>query len=902
MPLKRDIQTHPNVLLRQARLEHGWTQQEVADHIEAPQVFLVNRWENGAATPSPRYRERLCRLFEKSEKELGLAKHPSRSLSSGAHVPIYDDAIPLRHTRFGKLVGREKISKQLKECLCHEREMRYTAIYGLPGVGKSALAEALALDVEIESNFADGILWATLGPRPDLPALFRHWGSLFGLSEQEIASTPEHEGDAWASALRRVIRQRRMLFVLDDAWRVEDALACALGGPGCSYLLTTRIPDIAVQFAGPGAIHVCELTQDEGVDLLTHLAPSLTREQPETVRRLVEAVGGLPLALTLMGSYLLSQSRYPRRRMQAALELLQQAEARLHLAQSQAGLARDPRLPAGTPLTLEASIGISVVLLDPAVREALIALATLPAKPYTFSEEAALVVANTTVEVLDRLIDAGLLEAVHSNRYQIHLTIRDYARTLQTDTQAEKRLIAYVVAYLERSLLHQNESMDIAEDTDLEREHHLLLQTLDLTREENYHTEFIQCVCMSAPYLHKRGWYFLSEKYLRSAYQRAKALHDWPHLSILIRFLGANLRERGRCTEAEAFLQEGLTLFRQHARSQDVVDMLELLGTVANVQAKYGNAEEYFQSALHLARQMDSPGQVGKILGNLGCLCALRGNYLQAEVFLQEGLDLLRRCNAENRLLAVFANLGQIQAMLGKFTQAEAVLQEGLKLAREWKYQNHLAYLLVAFGWLLIERGDYLLARNILQEAIGQARRAGVNGLVGEALAIWSISLVKQGEFSRAQEYIQEGLCLIQEGRSNQRILSLLKLVQGMLKFEQRYYPEAREVLLQGLASTSQEGDSDYRCQFLILLGQVAMQQGEEKQAEVYLTEGVALARQIALPGCLGTGLLAWGKWQLKQVEYMAAEATFREVLDLLPADYHELIAEARTGLALVVR
>ncbi|WP_165422777.1 tetratricopeptide repeat protein [Ktedonosporobacter rubrisoli] len=898
MTLKRDTQTHPNVFLRRARLERGWTQQEVADRIEAPRAFLVNRWENGVATPNSRYRERLCSLFEKSAKELGLAKYSSRSSSSRTIPPIYDDAIPLRHTRFGRLVGREEILRQLKECLWHEREMNYVALYGLPGVGKSSIAEALALDPEVEGYFADGILWATLGPQPDLPALFRRWGHLFGLSEQVVASECGEEGDVWASALRRKIGHRRILLVLDDAWRIEDALSSIVGGTACTYLLTTRIPDVALQFAGTAAFRVSELTQQDGVDLLTSLAPSLKNEPAEMIQRLVENVGGLPLALTLIGNYLLSLKRYPRRRIQAALDQLQYAETRLHLAQSQAGLMADPRLPAGSPLTLQSIIAMSVVLLDQTVRDVLVALASLPAKPYTFSEEVALAVANTTVEVLDSLIDAGLLEVINTNRYQIHQTTRDYAYTLQTNTRAEERLIAYVVAYLERSL-QQDASLDIAEDGALEQEHHLLLQTLDLALKGNFNSEFVHCVCLITPYMHKRGWYSLGETYLQTAYQRAKALQDWPHLATIIRLLGTSLREREKDAEAEALLLEGLELFRQCERTQSVVDVLELLGTVTGGQGQYKCAERYFQEALELARQLDSSNQVGKILGNLGLLYAYQGKYSRAELLLQQGLALLRSCNAQSRLLAVFTNLGQVQTSLGKFLQAEATLQEGLRLAREWKYQNHLGYLLVAFGWLLMERGDYLLAQDTLQEAQGLARQSGVDSLAGEALAVCSMTFVKQGSFSRAQEFIEEGLHLVQESKANQRTLSLLKLVQGMLEFEQGCYSEAQEVLRQGL-SACQEDDVEYRCFFLILLGLVALQKEDESLVKTYLPEGVALARQIAIPHCLGTGLLAQGEWQMKQAEFSAAEETFREVFSLCPVDFRELIAEAHTGLARV--
>ena len=62
----------PNELLRRARLLRGWSQQRVADHINAPNRQLVYRWEAGKRSPGPFYRERLCQVFKMTAEELGL--------------------------------------------------------------------------------------------------------------------------------------------------------------------------------------------------------------------------------------------------------------------------------------------------------------------------------------------------------------------------------------------------------------------------------------------------------------------------------------------------------------------------------------------------------------------------------------------------------------------------------------------------------------------------------------------------------------------------------------------------------------------------------------------------------------------------------------------------------------
>src|SRR5215470_19218254 len=72
--VKKAAHTTPNRLLRAARKERGWSQQQVADRIGAPLWLNVSRWENGTALPSAYYLERLCHLFGKHVSELGLSQ------------------------------------------------------------------------------------------------------------------------------------------------------------------------------------------------------------------------------------------------------------------------------------------------------------------------------------------------------------------------------------------------------------------------------------------------------------------------------------------------------------------------------------------------------------------------------------------------------------------------------------------------------------------------------------------------------------------------------------------------------------------------------------------------------------------------------------------------------------
>jgi uncharacterized membrane protein/DNA-binding XRE family transcriptional regulator len=60
-----------NAILKWEREQRGWSQARLAELI-GTDAATVSRWERGYATPSPYFREHLCRLFERRTQDLGL--------------------------------------------------------------------------------------------------------------------------------------------------------------------------------------------------------------------------------------------------------------------------------------------------------------------------------------------------------------------------------------------------------------------------------------------------------------------------------------------------------------------------------------------------------------------------------------------------------------------------------------------------------------------------------------------------------------------------------------------------------------------------------------------------------------------------------------------------------------
>ena len=452
--------------LIEARSERGLSQLQVAERIGTTHVN-VSRWERGVTKPSPYFRLRLCDLFSKSEEDLDLVSPtntPDAALSTSteeadgaepstqnqahnlapdipsisattatppapaappANTPIYDPAIPLLPTI--PLIGREGDLAHIKQQLRADGTVALTALNGLPGVGKTALSITLAHDAAIRAHFKDGILWAGLGRHPNMTGLFSHWGALLGISESQMHDFTSQE--AWATAIRAAIGLRSFLLVIDDAWDLQAALTFRVGGPNCAHLVTTRFPRIASDMTVNGAVIIHELDEEDSVKLLGLLAPQAVNREAQKAHDLAHAVGGLPLALTLMGNYLRRQAASgPSRRITTALERLNNIEVRLQLDEPLVPVESHPSLSSETSLSLQSVIAVTDQLLDPQTQAAFYALSIFPPKPQTFSEEAALAVTNCSYDELDTLSETGLLEITAGDRYQLHQVIADYTR------------------------------------------------------------------------------------------------------------------------------------------------------------------------------------------------------------------------------------------------------------------------------------------------------------------------------------------------------------------------------------------------------------------------------------------------------------------------------------------
>lgn len=304
-----------------------------------------------------------------------------------------------------------------------------TAIKGWPGVGKTTLAAALAHDPDVAQVFPDGILWTSLGPEPNLFSELATWGRALGSDELLRARTVE-EASARLAAL---LRQKRLLLIVDDVWDAGHARPFLVGGRGCATLITTRQMDVA-QALAPTPDHVYRLpalTDEKALELLRALARAVVDQHPDDSLALVRELEGLPLAIQVAGHLLNAEAAYGF----GVKDLLQDLRQGARILEAQAPASRIG-LASETSATVAVLLQKSTDRLDPFTRDCFAYLGPFAPKPATFALEAMQAVwqVDDPKPTARTLVDRGLLEYVPElGRYQMHALLVMHAKSLLTE-------------------------------------------------------------------------------------------------------------------------------------------------------------------------------------------------------------------------------------------------------------------------------------------------------------------------------------------------------------------------------------------------------------------------------------------------------------------------------------
>ncbi|MEU2234943.1 helix-turn-helix domain-containing protein [Streptomyces vietnamensis] len=335
-----------------------------------------------------------------------------RAARSTRAVAVAGTAVP--HRSVGDFTGREPELALLREVAERARaggEVSVWVVSGPPGCGKTTLALKAAADLAAE--FPDGCFVVDLhgvdGPVDTDEALLKLLKAL-GVSDRRLA---KEDPQGRAGLLRALLGDRRCLVVLDNA-RDEGQVRALLPAGGRSLVLvTSRRPLTGLEDVG--RLTLSEMAQDEAVGLLRRiLGEERADAEAAAVAQVAELCGRLPLALRVAGNWLTVRSGWT---VDHLVRRLADEERRLG-----ALAAGDVRVEAAFELSYRQLTGQAARMLQ--------LLSLVPGPDMTAAYGAALTATDVfeAEDVMEELVEAGLLQAAFTGRYQLHDLLRLFAR------------------------------------------------------------------------------------------------------------------------------------------------------------------------------------------------------------------------------------------------------------------------------------------------------------------------------------------------------------------------------------------------------------------------------------------------------------------------------------------
>lgn len=215
------------------------------------------------------------------------------------------------------VVGRDGHKEKLMRLLLSNgancnNNIGVIAVFGMGGVGKTTLAQLLYNDYRVEEHF-DLKAWASVSEVFDVTVVTK--------ALLESAASKHFENDNLnflQIELRRILKGKKFLFVLDDLWNdkyVEwDGLRAPFfeGKQGSRIIITTRQGDVAQMTHTFPIYHLEPLSHEDCWSLLSKHAfenadPGRHPNLELVGRKIAEKCGGLPIAAKTLGGILRSK-------------------------------------------------------------------------------------------------------------------------------------------------------------------------------------------------------------------------------------------------------------------------------------------------------------------------------------------------------------------------------------------------------------------------------------------------------------------------------------------------------------------------------------------------------------------------------------------------------------------
>lgn len=223
-----------------------------------------------------------------------------------------------------------------------------------------------------------------------------------------------------------------------------------------------------------------------------------------------------------------------------------------------------------------------------------------------------------------------------------------------------------------------------------------------------------------------------------------------------------------------------------------------------------------------------------------------RGSISEARTVIDKALAKPVSVPEVTRARALFAS-GRIALRQGDYRHADVVFRESVELAREAGHRTETALSLAGLGWVALMGGHSADAVALCHEALVVAREVGESWVLADVLNNLGSALRAQRDLEEAGAALDEALTLRRRIGDLEGITATLCSL-AWLAADKEDYGGAQRLFEQGLAISDERRDVWYRAARDVVLGYVALGQGDLGRARTLSVRGVKSCRELGYP------------------------------------------------------
>ncbi|GHO99295.1 transcriptional regulator [Reticulibacter mediterranei] len=236
-------------------------------------------------------------------------------------------------------------------------------------------------------------------------------------------------------------------------------------------------------------------------------------------------------------------------------------------------------------------------------------------------------------------------------------------------------------------------------------------------------------------------------------------------------------------------------------------------------------------------------------------LTSMQSDYERSKELAQESLALFRELQDKRGIALSLNRLGIAAWRQADFATARVLMEEDLALYRELENPDRIAWSLFALGLLNIKQGEYARAAASFQESLALFRKlANKRGIAASLTQTAATLFLSQGEQTMVYPLLSQGLALDREVGDKEG-MAVTSLLLGSVALKQGDFATARTRIEEALRLYREMGYQEGIAEALALLGKVETARGDLPYASTLYEESIAMARELNQRELLAIGL-----------------------------------------------